>query len=410
MEGFIWPSLQNFRHQMPNSFMPRPSAYSNFRADNSLVCVGSAPRESKNKLENLKLTSDKAACYFADQGEIGKTSHVLGVRNEPNIYDDARSLKAAIKIPLKSYKHFENLSSKQLHCSFRANNCTSCFEHGRNHGIGDKNVFMITDQFGPASIGLKGQCVPTIRFQNPDFNDIIEALEAQKKCGFKPKAGSIFIVNINSILGRVGCEKYWRDFDLFSDWLKNNFDGRAMPMLSPYSNQLPSSMILNLHTWYTTLIARHDSDQEGQEMSLYKLWKPLDRTFSFINMPKRAFEATFLDTSKNNNSGIIKIPEIGWLGLELGVGCKIPDEIEYTFLGFLSEELSLILANSKSSFPNNHDIIDGIIPDIKAENQAAHSEIEAVSNFFTLHNSFDSTHKILLGTPFTFLHQLITQY
>ena len=150
------------------------------------VILGSFPPNLRPQNGFPLLELEQALQIGVENNEPRVVITDIGIPLSPSIYDDQRSFNSAVRIPQRHYNFFQEVQTFTLHCSFLAMNCTSCSDVGENHGIGGLNLFLITDQFGPARVGTGGRCIPTIRAQDPSFNLYRGILLAQQNAGFNP--------------------------------------------------------------------------------------------------------------------------------------------------------------------------------------------------------------------------------
>ena len=86
-------------------------------------------------------------------------------------------------------------------------------------------VLLIRDCYTPPVFGDSGKCVPVLRINNSDFEEIAACLRYLMRSRVddddKPLAQPRFIIiSLPSYLGEVGVEKYVEEFGYFSKWVK----------------------------------------------------------------------------------------------------------------------------------------------------------------------------------------------
>ena len=83
-------------------------------------------------------------------------------------------------------------------------------------------VLLIRDCYTPPVFGDSGKCVPVLRINNSDFEEIAACLmRSRVDDDDKPLAQPRFIIiSLPSYLGEVGVEKYVEEFGYYSKWVK----------------------------------------------------------------------------------------------------------------------------------------------------------------------------------------------
>ena len=178
--------------------------------------IGTRPFQARSNFDVPVLLVERAIQPDIVEHELSITYKELGLQNQKCIFDDERAQSSAIRVPQRRYANFTHLSHFKFHCTFNAMNCTSCFRDGNNHSIAGKNVFLLTDQYGPAMVGTSGHCVPVIRIQDMTFDLAREVLRAQSIAGFNPPANSIFLFSPLSMICAMGTDRFWSNFETFA--------------------------------------------------------------------------------------------------------------------------------------------------------------------------------------------------
>ena len=236
-------------------------------------------------------------------------------------------------MPERQQSGFGKLAEQRLTSSFLGQDCHSCPTVGDQHGIHDRKVFCLGDQFMPWKLGDGLRCVPTLRVKDADFDSIKHALLAQKSNGFDPQEGSIFIVGLLSYVCRAGSKKFWDDFVSFQGWLRDTFKGRVWPVIPPFPRSLPPACIAAIHNVLVGMQCRHMGNFVDEKDFDFCLWAPLDRMFHKIGLKKIPFttEPFHLKGYKGGPQKTVFGPSEGWEGLDENFKVHVPQEIEFKF-------------------------------------------------------------------------------
>ena len=161
----------------------------------------------------------------------------------------------------------------------------------------------------------------------------------------------------------MGVNRFWSNFETFALWVKNFYNSQVFPMIFPFSTEIPNIHLGTIHKWLTTLIALSSGDTRGQHDPTLCLWRPLDRTFNFLNAQQTFFDVSLIDVMVGGLERVLMTPALGWIGLEGNFRTRLPFDAEYNFLVFLMDELN---SNFPEAFvlttPEREFILDGVIP------------------------------------------------
>ena len=231
------------------------------------------PRNVRNPIPNAPRNIS-----IADTSDMPAVNFMPEVtENIPKLIKDIRAEKSAVNLPkdLKAHPEFEQLANWKCDMTLKGCRCWSCRLLNSDHKLANNKIIFLSDQYFPAQVGEKAECVPVIRVEGGTFETAKQALLAQRSCGFRPGNGTLYVVGLTAHLCRIGAVLFWQQFDDFATWLKANMAGIAIPFLCPISKDLPDIFHLNYHQGLTILRARSIGDLDGAENWHYTLWKPL---------------------------------------------------------------------------------------------------------------------------------------
>ena len=228
--------------------------------------------------------------------------------------------------------------------SFFGNSCNSCYSSGNGHAINDKpRLLLLTDEHMPPVIGSRGSCLPTLRIESGNFEQLQTIMEYQRSCGFKMRAGSIAIVCFLSHLARVGHSVYWSDLKIFSSWAQKSLNLTVVPSLVPFPVGYSMSTLISFTQMFVNIQA---ADVGGGSGSGFKfcLWK------------------AFLMSSQNSGAGVVAIPAPPIMVSEAGSLCECNLEFVSGFRGdwrlgppkqIVAQFLTTVINTLKESDINN---------------------------------------------------------
>ena len=167
----------------------------------------------------------------------------------PKLSNDPRIKLLPIVNPsnLSNDQVFNKLKDKSYSSTHKGNFCTTCKTGGRGHSIGGQNLFLMGDSFLPPCVGGVGDCIPTTRVENGNFQDLQVLLAGQKSLGFNPPRGSLFVVSLTHHLCIVGAATYWEQMDAFIKWATLEFGATIMPLVMPFPITTSETYLLNIH-------------------------------------------------------------------------------------------------------------------------------------------------------------------
>ena len=269
--------------------------------------------------------SSTSACSF--------TLDTFSLTPSPVLYGGARGDSFTVKMPERQPSGFGKLADQRLTSTFLGRDCHSCPSVGGQHGISDKKVFVLGDQFLPWKLGEGLQCVPTLRVEDADFESIKQALLAQKSHDFDPQEGSIYIVGLLSYICRVGSKKFWEDFVSFQGWIRDVFKGRVWPVIPPFPDKFPPACVAAIHNVIVGMQGRHMGNFVDEKDLDFCLWSPLDKFFHQLGLKKVPFttEPFHLRGYKGGPQKIIFGPSEGWRGVSDSFSVHVPEKIESQF-------------------------------------------------------------------------------
>ena len=202
---------------------------------------------------------------------------------------------------------------------------------GATHGIHDRKVYLLGDQFLPWRLGEGINCVPVMRLEDANFELMKQALLAQQGNGFQPQEGSVFVVGLLSYICRVGSAKFWADFSSFQGWARANFGAAVWPVIPPFPCDFPEESITAIHNVMTGMQCRYEGDFHGNYDLDFCLWLPLDRLYNQLGVDKIPMRSEHFHL-KGIYGEIFAIgPKTGWAGFSTKFKDHIPQAIESTF-------------------------------------------------------------------------------
>ena len=277
-------------------------------------------------------------CIRTIDGEVYRKTEKFSLPSTPPLDGDIRIDGSAIKVPGKTYRHFEHLGNLTFACSFLGPSCTTCKHNGSNHNIYGNRVYLLGDSFLPPRVGGEADCVPVIRALEADFEILKLILTAQKKSGFKPKPGAVFAVGILNYLCKVGSSMYWEQYDRFSKWILQSFGGICMPFLVPVPRDIGRENLSSVLQWWTVATTRYAGNFMGSYNRQYALWIPLEESF-------KALGSQYIDLTAPNVC-IWNTPDIiarcaskFWEGVDLDFQRHLPHAVESVFIPRLLTEI-----------------------------------------------------------------------
>ena len=170
---------------------------------------------SNNESKKAKNASSHVTLFIDSNSKIITSTDAFVLKPSPVLYGGGRGDNFAIKLPERSQAGFGKLADRRLTSTFFGQDCYSCPTMGDTHGIHDRKVFVFGDQFLPWRLGEGINCVPVMRIEDANFEQIKQALLAQQGNGFCPHEGSVFVVGLLFYVCRVGSSKFWADFTSF---------------------------------------------------------------------------------------------------------------------------------------------------------------------------------------------------
>ena len=269
--------------------------------------------------------------FIDSNSKIITSTDAFGLKPSPVLYGGGRGDNFAIKLPERSQAGFGKLADRRLTSTFFGQDCYSCPTMGDTHGIHDRKIFVFGDQFLPWRLGEGINCVPVMRIENANFEQIKQALLAQQGNGFCPHEGSVFVVGLLFYVCRVGSSKFWADFTSFQGWVKANFQAKVWPIIPPFPREFPQESIAAIHNTVVGMQCRYEGDFHGNKDPDFCLWLPLDRLFNQLGVEKLDMKSEHFHV-KGAYSEIFAIgPKKGWVGFRTAFTQHIPQTIEQTF-------------------------------------------------------------------------------
>ena len=269
--------------------------------------------------------------------------------NSPKIVSDPRIKLLPIVNPsnLSNDQTFKKLKDKSYSSTIKGNFCTTCKTGGRGHSVGNQKLFLVGDSYLPALVGGTGDCIPTMRVENGNFQDLQVLLQGLKSLGFNPPAGSIFVVSLTHHLCMVGAATYWEQMDDFIRWSTKEFGVTVMPLVSPFPEDSSESYLLNIHQGLGVFRVRFIGDQTNGQDWRYVLWKPLVELLK----TKECFHKKFkVPTTHLKHLGnvVLHHPNRVWMGFGGDFSEYLPPDIESDFIIQLCNELEKSAPPSRS--------------------------------------------------------------
>ena len=280
------------------------------------------------------------------EGDVYTSQVDFSIGVAPPIWGAGRRECFALKTPEEVPRFFERLADVYATSTFLANQCSSCLSLNSDHDISEKKVYILGDQFIPWRVGEGGDCVPTIRVQNADFQQLKNVLFAQKKSGFEPPQGSVFAVGLLTHLARIGNAAFWDHFLDFSGWCQRHFGAVAWPFIPPFPRSISANCLVTLHQFLVEMQGRYMGCTLGKRDPIYSLWKPLDFTSNENGIAKVKIVAPNVCMKSSGGEKILICPENGLPGFEDDFSKGIPKQLETKFFG---ELLKTIAANVPAS-------------------------------------------------------------
>ena len=235
--------------------------------------------------QHFSLSTDQ--CVSVEVRPEGGASFNLvdfSVGVSPLMWGGGRKDVFALKTPESVPEFFDRLADVRCTSTFLANQCSSCQLAGSDHDISDKKVYFLGDQFLPWRVGGEGDCVPTIRVENADFQQLKNVLFAQKKSGFEPPQGSVFAVALLCHLARVGNTTFWSHFADFSAWCQRHLGAVCWPFLPAFSESLPEQFRVSTHQFMVEMQGRHNGDFLKKKDARFSLWMPFEKVSKKYNI------------------------------------------------------------------------------------------------------------------------------
>ena len=279
-------------------------------------------------------------------GEVSTSQVDFSIGVSPLMWGGDRKECFALKTPEHVPRFFERLADVYSTSTFLANQCSSCLTLGSDHDISEKKIYLLGDQFIPWRVGEGGDCVPTIRVQNSDFQQLKNLLFAQKKSGFEPPQGSVFAVGLLSHLARVGNAAFWDHFRDFYGWCQRHFGAVCWPFLPPFPKSISASVLVTLQQFLVELQGRSMGCSLGKRDPIYGLWKPFVEVAKKQGIVKVKVVAPNVCMKTIGGEKILICPENGWPGFEGEFSKFLPKDLEIQFFG---EVLKSITSNVPAS-------------------------------------------------------------
>ena len=286
-----------------------------------------------------KKTSSHVTLTVNSDSKILHSTEEFVLKPSPVLYGGGRADSFAVKLPERSQAGFGKLADQRLTSTFFGQDCYSCPTMGETHGIHERRVFLLGDQFLPWRLGEGVNCVPVMRVEDANFDLMKQALLAQQGNGFHPHEGSVFVVGLLSHICRVGSAKFWADFTSFQGWAKANFGAVVWPVIPPFPREFPEECIAAIHNVMVGMQCRYEGDFHGRNDLDFCLWLPLDRMFNQLNIQKVPMKSEHFYI-KGTYGEILAIgPKEGWAGFSTNFGDHYPQTIESTFWPMVLKEV-----------------------------------------------------------------------
>ena len=301
-------------------------------------------RKHLNSFANSKKpknSSSHITLHIDSNSKLSSSTDSFILNPSPVLYGGARGDNFAVKLPERSQTGFEKLADQRLTSSFLGQDCHSCPIMGDTHGIQDRRVFVLGDQFLPWRLGEGADCVPVMRIEDANFELLKQALMAQRGHGFCPYEGSIFCVGLLSHICRVGSKKFWDDFLSFQGWAKANFSVSVFPFIPPFPKDFPKECLSAIHNVFIGIASRYEGDFHGRKDTDFCLWLPLDRMMNQIGaskIPMRS-EHFYIKGANGDHDKFIIGPDMGWEGFSTAFREHLPQDIEKLFWALVFKEI-----------------------------------------------------------------------
>ena len=342
------------------------------RSDNART--GQGPESSKRKLSQQEAAVKRLKDYpqlekAGNNIKLGgdKQPGIIQVQenknNVPQLIKDIRAERSAVIFPrdIKKHPEFDQLANWAIDMSFKGVRCFSCRILNSDHRLAKNNLIFCADQYFPACLGNKAECIPVIRIEDGTFQAIKIALLCQKACGFKPEKGSVFAIGLTSYLCKVGAELYWAEFEKFSQWLEREMGGIAVPFLCPWSKHLPDLAHLNIHRGLTTFRAMYLGDLAGPQDWRFSLWLPLWEFLEPLSESgKHTVPPVLVKTSQGGNK-VVECESELFMGVPGEFKNVVPICHQKSYIPALINHLRKVTPPSKNiTVPPKHSILLGL--------------------------------------------------
>ena len=234
-------------------------------------------------------------------GHVGSYKTNFELPNCPKFFGNNLTDNLAWILPKPNFTLQGFPTNTAVTSSFYGNSCNSCFNNGEAHAINDSaRLIILADEHWPSVLGSRGSCLPTLRVEAGNFEQVQFLLNYQRSKGLKFKTGSYAIICLLTHLARVGHSLYWAEFQTFSSWASKSLNLTVLPSLVPFPTGYSTSSLISFAQLFVHMQVADVGDKSGLGNLKYCLWK------------------AFLLASQYSGAGVVAIPAPPIMVIEAG--------------------------------------------------------------------------------------------